>query len=519
MVCKTPKILYAREIQRRRYWMPLPTRPLDHFEAKEWDLRHRKEVPCGACYNCAQDRISEMTGMCLAEACTSDDVLLMTCTYSPEGLRGRKKLREPLRFDAEGRSDDMYSDVQKMVKRLRRRLNCDGIERSVRYLVAGEYGGFKGRPHWHLILFFKGCRLEEVTLDEAMEGKREPWAICFPDRYGMYGARSREERKARDDAARISWEGWAHGWSWFERPETAAAYRYALKYTLKGKRAEAMAEREAMKPRGFKLDREGRAPFYRWSLKPTLGGEFFQRLAVDRAMQRLPPNDFRYWPGDGWQRDNQTRQYFVVRHSARRKYARQYIETLARLQVEGRAPINSAVRNRFAPEVEKLLPLSVSEFMAEDAKRRGKPRFDAEEWRETFQRRREENAAEFSRDRQERSERGEPVFKEHGLGWIAKEYGLFRGIPCVVGIWQDGRRSVWSGVDGVVVQWFKPDQRAFFERDFKPVFDRVERERIEAVVQRVAERNRPVVDLNDPGTGPPGRPEVAGAENFRSWRD
>lgn len=169
-------------------------------------------VACRGCRLCRDNRINDLVGRCVAEQRTSEAAFSVTLTYGG---------------DSPNAAVLAYADVQNMLKRLRFR----GFR--VRYIVAGEYGTQKGRAHWHIVLFFKG-RVPEV--------KQE---------------------------ARISWEFWPHGFSYFQRPDWKG-FRYAMKYALK------------------QSGNDGQSKALSMSKKPPLGYDFFQEMAATLVDRGLP---------------------------------------------------------------------------------------------------------------------------------------------------------------------------------------------------------------------------------------
>lgn len=146
-------------------------------------LKDGSRVACRGCRLCADNRINDLIGRCIAEQVTSTAVFSVTLTYAgdvPEATVLR------------------YRDVQLMLKSLRK----DGYK--VRYACAGEYGTRKGRAHWHIALFFKG-KLPDV----------------------------RQE-------ARVVWKYWPHGFVYFQQPDYGG-FRYVMKYALKDQASRAGA--------------------------------------------------------------------------------------------------------------------------------------------------------------------------------------------------------------------------------------------------------------------------------------
>lgn len=107
-------------------------------------------VPCGKCYECRKEKTEQL--MVRAFYQDSDYVIFDTLTYSDENLKKYHDINVLY-----------YPDYQKFMKRFRiklKRLNVD-VEDNIKYIVAGEYGTrFTQRPHLHLILFVKNCKLD-----------------------------------------------------------------------------------------------------------------------------------------------------------------------------------------------------------------------------------------------------------------------------------------------------------------------------------------------------------------------
>lgn len=120
-------------------------------------------VPCRHCWQCRQAAVHMWTGRNLAEAATSSASFAVTFTY------GR---------DYDGRSDHvqsvqlMYEDMQKFLKRLRKRGH------KVRYTIGGEYGAGLGRAHWHGVFHF------ENTYPAEWEGDHLTWTQDHWDKVG-----------------------------------------------------------------------------------------------------------------------------------------------------------------------------------------------------------------------------------------------------------------------------------------------------------------------------------------------
>jgi hypothetical protein len=172
-------------------------------------------VKCNCCRWCMGNRVNDWAGRCVAEQQTSSHIMALTLTYAQ--LHGDVL-------------DELYGDVQRMLKRLR----SDGF--SVRYLCCGEYGSLKRRPHWHIILFFRGNAPE----------------VEYDTKY-------------------YNWKYWKHGYTYVQSPDFAGM-SYVLKYTLKYE------------------DTEGAHNSKRiyMSKKPPIGYHYFQSLARDYVNAGLP---------------------------------------------------------------------------------------------------------------------------------------------------------------------------------------------------------------------------------------
>lgn len=97
-----------------------------------------ESVPCGICFACAQTRRSHWSSRLYVEWQHSKYSYFYTLTYADENLTFVDDIPVLLK-----------SDVQKFLKRLRKRFNHFRI----RYFLCGEYGGLTRRPHYHILLF------------------------------------------------------------------------------------------------------------------------------------------------------------------------------------------------------------------------------------------------------------------------------------------------------------------------------------------------------------------------------
>lgn len=213
-------------------------------------------VSCLRCEDCRDLRVSDWVGRCCAEQSTSSKTVALTLTY---------------RSGNPGSGHLIYSDVQQMLKRLRKKY-------SVRYFVVGEYGSEKGRAHWHCILFFKGQVPE----------------------FGLY------------DTVKQTWDYWPHGFVYFQNAEYRG-FKYLLKYMLKDQHSES-SERKPM-----------------MSKKPPLGYDYFMTEAYRYAKVQLPVHDAKYrfdWVRTS--RSNKPRE-FILRGRMLFLFLQEYVRLFALL--------------------------------------------------------------------------------------------------------------------------------------------------------------------------------------------
>lgn len=95
----------------------------------------RQNKPCGVCWRCIENRVSDYVGRALCEAAYSEAVCALTLTYAPRQDGAEKNLTP--------------SHAQAFIRALRKRGH------KIRYLIAGEYGKLRDRAHFHALLFFK----------------------------------------------------------------------------------------------------------------------------------------------------------------------------------------------------------------------------------------------------------------------------------------------------------------------------------------------------------------------------
>lgn len=124
------------------------------YKLKDQDIY----VPCGKCPNCWKRRISAWSYRLRKEMFVSSSTCWPTLTYNDENL--------PL--DEMGRSVLRKSHLQSFIKRLRKYQSGSQFS-GIRYFGVGEYGGAKGRPHYHVLLF--NANVELVDKAWCLNGK------------------------------------------------------------------------------------------------------------------------------------------------------------------------------------------------------------------------------------------------------------------------------------------------------------------------------------------------------------
>jgi len=94
-------------------------------------------VPCGYCIACRLNYASEWAGRLYLEKIQSVYAQWVGLSYNEDEV--------PITND---NYDLCKKDVQDFLKRLRKKI-------SLRYFIAGEYGGKTVRPHYHMLIFLK----------------------------------------------------------------------------------------------------------------------------------------------------------------------------------------------------------------------------------------------------------------------------------------------------------------------------------------------------------------------------
>lgn len=144
-------------------------------------------VPCGKCLLCKEKKARQWQTRCLAETAKSDyPPIFITLTYDNNHL------------PAEGVNKP---DVQKFMKRLRKKLGKDGFDNKLRYVLVAEYGKNTHRAHYHMLL----------------------WNMPFISNTGMASWQALKEYIE---------SSWQNGWIGMEQCKDASG-KYCMKYIRK----------------------------------------------------------------------------------------------------------------------------------------------------------------------------------------------------------------------------------------------------------------------------------------------
>lgn len=100
-----------------------------------------KRIPCGKCFACKINKISEWAGRLYIENLMSKSAFFVALTYAENEIKR-----------VNGFGTLVKRDVQKFFKKLRHIYKF-------KYFVVGEYGGEGLRPHYHILFFLK----EEIS--------------------------------------------------------------------------------------------------------------------------------------------------------------------------------------------------------------------------------------------------------------------------------------------------------------------------------------------------------------------
>lgn len=145
-------------------------------------------VRCGKCVKCRHSKQVDLINRVQMEsACYDCPCYMITLTYDEKSL--------PCHRVPWIKSNTLYyKDVQDFLKRLRIKWHRAGLPTDFRYLVAGEYGHERGRPHYHLLLWnnpYKASDYAPATaVCHALLGHRKlyddifnTWGMCTHDAF------------------------------------------------------------------------------------------------------------------------------------------------------------------------------------------------------------------------------------------------------------------------------------------------------------------------------------------------
>lgn len=213
----------------------------------------RIEVACHNCWQCTENKINDWCGRCIAEKEDCKHATVYGLTYGGDNKITGDKTEL-------GASILIYSDVQKWIKRLRRA----GFP--MRYFLCGEYGGAKGRVHWHVVCFWQDA------VPEYENGKHN-----FSDKYWPHGMTYAEDLRSA-------------GMPDYAEGDEIRAIRYVCKYVQKDVQEHA---------------------FVRMSKNPPLGDRYFRRRADTFARQGILPKDAFYSFPDVRGADGMPRKFYM----------------------------------------------------------------------------------------------------------------------------------------------------------------------------------------------------------------
>lgn len=152
---------------------------IEDQEYTAWYCEHPTSVgpdtfPCGRCTLCLAQRTSRKATRVMLEAKTHPFSCDFTLTYRDENLPmvaelefARGVLCDPENGIPTGRQIPSLSkrDIELFMKRLRKAVNAKYPGLKIRFILCGEYGSHRGRPHYHVVVF--GVSNEDAALIES----------------------------------------------------------------------------------------------------------------------------------------------------------------------------------------------------------------------------------------------------------------------------------------------------------------------------------------------------------------
>lgn len=197
-------------------------------------------IPCGGCVGCRLKRAGEWAVRGTHEASLYLDNCFITLTYDKARLPDRPIGHAPADIGL------YYPDFQEFMKRLREKYGS-----GIRFMVSGEYGDAKGRPHFHAILF----------------------NFNFPDRKTWY--RTKQGHQVFRSASLEELWPWGNSDIGSVTPQSIG---YVARYVMKkvtGKAADTHYDKHDPETGEiFSVEPE----FAHYSLKPGIGAEWFAKF-------------------------------------------------------------------------------------------------------------------------------------------------------------------------------------------------------------------------------------------------
>lgn len=305
---------------------------------------------CGRCRVCDADRQRMWCGRVLAEAQHCVGASSVTLTYGHDLRIGKVAHPHATRL--------VFADVQKLLKRIRRRgYPC-------RYYCAGEYGGDRGRAHWHLIILWLEKTPEFVYNQGPRHDYRKVKPPSDPDAVRIEQTWSERDKKYR------CWNDpfWRQAVWEYDEKKNREVRRFkpigVTNYQPLDLRAVMYATKYATKARGE--DAYRRESMTRMSKKPLLGYKHFDALAKLHVEHGQAPKRRLYTvPGVGNRKTGEEWRY-VMSDSAVKYFCQSFIDQWAELRPGEPEPqsdfVNDYWQKRPVPGLPAERPLSSEKF-------------------------------------------------------------------------------------------------------------------------------------------------------------
>lgn len=117
------------------------------------------DIPCRSCLECYNQMRKEWISRAVAESQCHDSMIFLTLTYSDDKLPISEMIDEDT-GEIFKHSTLRYIDFQLFMKSLRKDLK-KRLNKTIRFMVCGEYGTHTYRPHYHAIIY--GCSLDDFN--------------------------------------------------------------------------------------------------------------------------------------------------------------------------------------------------------------------------------------------------------------------------------------------------------------------------------------------------------------------